>query len=195
MRAIRGDRPSGRSLSFWGGASLPACYATPVAGRSRQRVHSKAAGKMSENRRPCRSAPTGNLTRQPHWGCRNRVAEARSDPAIIHPRGAALYKLGKGRCQRVHSKAAGTCRITGGFALAPQTSTWGDVSLGRSNRSAEVTMHFVPADCQGGGRPVRPRNHTPALPTAATFFAASDMCVRSMLPADCSSTDQGGGKR
>src|SRR6516162_7880561 len=58
------------------------------------------------------------------------MEKARSDPASIHPRIAAWYKLGKGRCQRVHSKAAGTCRITGGFALAPQTSTWGDVSLG-----------------------------------------------------------------
>ena len=108
---------------------------------------SKAAGKMSKNRRFRRSAPNGPC----RWGCRTDNAGAvlpRSDPASIHPRIAAWYKLGKGRCQRVHSKAAGTCRITGGFALAPQTSTWGDVSLGRSNRGIRTN-------------PVQRRKHTP----------------------------------
>src|SRR5215469_6710635 len=87
---------------------------------------SKAAGERWKVRRLCRSAPNGPC----RWGCRTDNAGAvlpRSDPAIIHPRIAAWYKLGKGRCQRVHSKAAGTCRITGGFALAPQTSTWGEM--------------------------------------------------------------------
>jgi hypothetical protein len=65
---------------------------------------------MSKNRRLRRSAPNGPC----RWGCRTDNAGAvlpRSDPASIHPRIAAWYKLGKGRCQRVHSKAAGTCRI------------------------------------------------------------------------------------
>src|SRR5262249_32468398 len=42
-----------------------------------------------------------------------------------------------------------------------------------------------------GRNPDRPRHHTPALQPAAAFFAASDMCVRSMLQAGRSSTDQG----
>src|SRR6516165_8213928 len=120
---------------------------------------------------PGKSRKTGGFAVAPQtghgrWGCRTDNAGAvlpRSDPASIHPRIAAWYKLGKGRCQRVHSKAAGTCRITGGFALAPQTSSCRCVVGGGSNRSAEVTMHFVPADCQGGGRPVQPGGyHTPA---------------------------------
>ena len=64
---------------------------------------SKAAGKMSKNRRLRRSAPNGPC----RWGCRTDNAGAvlpRSDPASIHPRIAAWYKLGKGRCQRVQSQ-------------------------------------------------------------------------------------------
>jgi len=120
---------------------------------------SKAAGKMSKNRRLRRSAPNGPC----RWGCRTDNAGAvlpRSDPASIHPRIAAWYKLGKGRCQRVHSKAAGTCRITGGFALAPQTSTWGDVSLGRSNRGIWTN-------------PVQRRKHTPPQSRLGTNWVDS----------------------
>src|SRR6516225_6583113 len=54
---------------------------------------SKAAGKMSKNRRLRRSAPNGPC----RWGCRTDNAGAvlpRSDPASIHPRIAAWYKLG-----------------------------------------------------------------------------------------------------
>jgi hypothetical protein len=114
---------------------------------------------MSKNRRLRRSAPNAPC----RWGCRTDNAGAvlpRSDPASIHPRIAAWYKLGKGRCQRVHSKAAGTCRITGGFALAPQTSTWGDVSLGRSNRGIRTN-------------PVQRRKHTPPQSRLGTNWVDS----------------------
>src|SRR6516165_10134016 len=121
---------------------------------------SKAAGeKTIKNRRLCRSAPNGPC----RWGCRTDNTGAvlpRSNPASIHPRIAAWYKLGKGRCQRVHSKAAGTCRITGGFALAPQTSTWGDVSLGRSNRGIRTN-------------PVQRRKHTPPQSRLGTNWVDS----------------------
>ena len=117
---------------------------------------------------PGKSRKTGGFAVAPQtghgrWGCRTDNAGAvlpRSDPASIHPRIAAWYKLGKGRCQRVHSKAAGTCRITGGFALAPQTSTWGDVSLGRSNRGTRTN-------------PVQRRKHTPAESRLGTNWVDS----------------------
>src|SRR5215471_20076600 len=96
------------------------------------------------------------------------MRKTRSDPAIIHPRIAAWYKLGKGRCQRVHSKAAGTCRITGGFALAPQTSTWGDVSLG----AVEPECGGNDALCPRG----LPRRGTPG-PTRLSYTRASPLGI------------------
>jgi hypothetical protein len=67
----------------------------------RERIDSKAAGKMSKNRRRCLSAPNNAL-----WvassGLSNRKAPEtlarkggrRSNQAIIHPRFAALVQIG-----------------------------------------------------------------------------------------------------
>src|SRR5262249_37339570 len=49
---------------------------------------------------------------------------------------------------------------TGGFALAPQTSTWGDVSLGRSNRGTRTN-------------PVQRHKHTAAQSRLSTNWVDS----------------------